>query len=86
MSEMNVGEAYLIQDSRSYVGNAVLWWCDGGAGYTTDIDKAGRFTKEKAETQHRHRKTDVPYRLIDVAPLAIRIVDMQKLRKGGMAK
>lgn len=41
---------YLIQDTRQYVGNCILWWCHEGKGYTTEFDKAGRFTEEQANT------------------------------------
>ena len=34
---------YLIQDTRQYVGNCVLWWCHEGKGYTTEFLEAGRF-------------------------------------------
>lgn len=41
---------YLIQDTRQYVGNSVLWWAHEGKGYTTDFAAAGRFTEEQART------------------------------------
>ncbi len=47
---------YLIQDTRQYVGNAVLWWCPEGAGYTTDVDAAGRF--DEAFVSRSDRSTD----------------------------
>ncbi len=72
---------YLIQDSRGYVGNDVLWWGPDGCGYTTDIDKAGRYTEEYATKQHRDRKTDIPFKESDILPLVGRTVDMQKLRR-----
>ena len=51
---------FLLQDSRSYVGNDMLFWKDGG-GYTTDVSKAERFTQEKAVSQHECRETDIPW-------------------------
>lgn len=42
---------YFIQDARSYVGNAVLWWRHEGRGYTVDLNAAGRFLGD----------TDVPW-------------------------
>jgi hypothetical protein len=38
---------YYIQNG--FVGNSVLWWAEKSNGYTTDIRKAGRYTKEQAE-------------------------------------
>jgi len=47
---------YLIQDTRQFVGNCILWWRHEGKGYTTEFAEAGRFTE--AETTG-HRDTDV---------------------------
>lgn len=44
---MNTEELYYIQNG--YVGNAILWWGINSRGYTTDITKAGKYTKEEAE-------------------------------------
>ena len=40
-------ELYYIQNG--YVGNAILWWGIDSKGYTTDITKAGKYTKEEAK-------------------------------------
>jgi len=40
-------ELYYIQNG--YVGNAILWWGVNSQGYTTDISKAGKYTKEEAK-------------------------------------
>ena len=40
--------AYYIQDKRSVVGNCVLWWRKGGAGYTCDVGEAEMFTEAEA--------------------------------------
>ncbi len=40
-------ELYYIQNG--YVGNAILWWGIDSKGYTTDITKAGKYTKEQAK-------------------------------------
>lgn len=33
-----MNKLFYLQDSRSYVGNDVLWWAKGGGeGYTTDL-------------------------------------------------
>lgn len=54
-------ELYYLQDSRSIVGNSMIFWAKGGRGYTTDISNAEIYTKEKAISQHRSRETDIPW-------------------------
>jgi hypothetical protein len=50
---------YLLWNGQ-YVGNSLLFWREGKAGYTTDISKAHRFTFEEAskiqETSDRQSK------------------------------
>ena len=38
---------YYIQ--TGWVGNAILWWKIASTGYTTEIDKAGRYTYAEAK-------------------------------------
>ncbi len=54
-------ELYYLQDSRTYVGNDVLWWAKDGKGYTTDLSKAHVYTKDEAVSQHDSRETDIPW-------------------------
>jgi hypothetical protein len=51
---------YYIQDTRTYCGDSVLWWREGGAGYTIDLDEAGEFDEERARSIQRNRSTDRP--------------------------
>lgn len=44
---MSKEKLYYIQNG--WVGNAVLWWGKDSHGYTTEIDKAGKFTKEETK-------------------------------------
>lgn len=44
---MKQEKLYYIQNG--YVGNAILWWAHESKGYTTDITKAGKFSKEEAK-------------------------------------
>lgn len=37
---------YYIQN-LGFVGNAMIWWREGGKGYTTNIKEAGRFPAEE---------------------------------------
>ena len=52
-----MGRDYYILDARQCVGNCAVWWRPQGKGYTCELNKAGLFTKEEAES---HRKTDLP--------------------------
>lgn len=71
---------FYLQDSRSYVGNDVMFWSKEG-GYTTDVTKAMEFTLEAAQAQHISRNTDIPwpkeYILTKIKP----VVDMQYIRR-----
>ncbi|AIO47520.1 hypothetical protein DM44_3123 [Burkholderia cepacia] len=53
-------ELFYLQDSRSFVGNDVLWWADPD-GYTTDLRKARLFTRDDAQQHHNVRETDIPW-------------------------
>jgi len=53
-------DIYYLQDNRSYVGNDILFWRDGG-GYTTNVLEAEIFTKEAAMRQNASRETDIPW-------------------------
>lgn len=54
-------ELFYMQDSRSYVGNDILFHAIDGRGYVTDLRKAQTFTKEKAMHMHAMRSTDIPW-------------------------
>lgn len=75
-----MNQLFYLQDSRSYVGNDVLWWSKEG-GYTTDLSKAATFVQEEAMRMHVFRGTDipwpVPYILMKVRPA----VDMQYINR-----
>jgi hypothetical protein len=38
---------YYIQNG--WLGNAIVWWAKDRKGYTTDIEKAGKYTKDEAK-------------------------------------
>ena len=45
---MNENEQlYYLQ--AGYVGNAILWWGQNHCGYTTDLAKAGKYTKAQCK-------------------------------------
>ena len=35
---------FYIQDTRTIIGNCALWWKPEGAGYTCDLEHAGKYT------------------------------------------
>jgi hypothetical protein len=51
---------FYLQDSRSYVGDGLSFWAEGG-GYTTNIEKAEVRTQKCAVGQHECRDTDIPW-------------------------
>ena len=71
-------ELYYIQDARQYIGNAVLWWGKNSGGYTTDITKAEKYTKDQAK-QICRRKTDKAWLCSHVDKHITQCVDMQYL-------
>lgn len=73
-------ELYYIQDKRSFTGNSVMWWCVDGKGYTSDVKKAWRVTREHAQSICRSRDTDVAWTCALIDAGAQSHFDMQKLR------
>ncbi len=80
MQQSHIEQAFLLQDSRSYVGDGLTFWALGG-GYTTNIDQAERFTQDKAQLQHDCRETDVPWPAAYIEQRAHRGVDCQYVRQ-----
>jgi len=72
---------YYLQDTRQYVGNCILFWSKGNAGYTCNLDNAAVFTKEEAYRRHKNRKSDIPRLKSKMDKIALRHVDMQLLNK-----
>jgi len=72
-----MSELFYLQDSRSYVGNDMLFWGKKNRGYTTNLDKAEVYTKESAVAQNRRRDTDIPWPKEYVDSVARPAVDMQ---------
>lgn len=61
MSTTSNPDEFYLQDSRSYVGNDMLFWAIDGKGYTTDLRKAHVYTQAEAQRAHEHRETDIPW-------------------------
>jgi len=77
---MSADEFYL-QDSRSYVGNDMLFWAKDGAGYTTDMRHAHVYTKAEAVAQHQVRGTDIPWPKKYIDARTRPAVDMQYVKR-----
>jgi hypothetical protein len=78
-----MSELFYLQDSRSYVGNDVLWWAQKGqCGYTTDLRKARVFTKEEAQNYHNGRESDIPWPKEYIDAKTRPAVDMQHINRG----
>ena len=74
---------FYIQSSGGCVGNEALWWKTDGAGYTTHLSEAGKFTASQAAGIHNSRKSDVPWLCSEVDDIAHWTVDVGFLRKLG---
>jgi hypothetical protein len=72
---------FYLQDSRSYVGNDVLWWAKDGKGYTTDLSKAEVYTKEDAVRQNQCRGSDIPWPKEYIDARTRPAVDMQFIKR-----
>lgn len=54
-------DLYFIR-TEGYSGNALIWWRPNSQGYTSDIKKAGRYSKEETESICRGSRTELGYR------------------------
>lgn len=73
-------EGYYIQDSRGYVGNDMLFWQKGG-GYTTNLDLAEVFSKERVERLCQERETDIAWPVKYMQEHCRPAVDFQYVQK-----
>lgn len=74
-------DEYYLQDTRSYVGNDMLFWAVNGNGYVTDLRKAHVYTREEAVRQHQSRKSDLPWPKEYIDNLQRPVVDMQDAKR-----
>lgn len=44
----NAESSYYIQNG--FDGNAMVWWREGGRGYTTNLKEAGKYSEEEAQS------------------------------------
>lgn len=54
-------DLFYLQDIRSNVGTGATWWAKDGKGYTTNLDQAEQFTRDRAVGQYECRETDLPW-------------------------
>ena len=54
--DMSTEQMYYVEDTRSIVGNCMLWWGPNRNGYTTELDSAGLYTAGQVQGM---RPTDV---------------------------
>lgn len=73
-----MSDFFYLQDSRSNVGSRAMFWRDGG-GYTSNLDEAEQFTRERAVRQYECRETDLPWPVAYVRDRAEVGVDFQDL-------
>jgi hypothetical protein len=71
-----MSEAFYLRDSRGDTGSSAMFWAASG-GYTTDLNRAEKFTRENAVGQYNSRETDLPLRCDLVDHLSYRAVDCQ---------
>ncbi len=68
---------YYIQN-KGYQGNCLVWWADGGSGYTCDLDSAWKVPKNKALAICESRPDqDFPRAVADVEKFARRYVTQE---------
>lgn len=79
--DLNQAENFYLQDSRGNLGSVMMFWKNGG-GYTSDLEQAEIFSKEKAIQMNRSRDTDKPWPVNYLQSLSHPVVDMQLLRGG----
>lgn len=74
-----MADYFYLQDRRGYVGNCMQFWAKAG-GYTTDIEKARRFSREDAFKQHAERPDiDIPIPCEYLLQRTTRTVDCQRV-------
>ena len=72
---------FYLQDSRSYVGNDMQFWCVEGRGYTTDLRLAAQFTQADVVKRHQSRETDIPWPVAYIDARVRPVVDIQTCKR-----
>lgn len=80
IKELPKDKLFYIQDDRSYVGNAVVWWGLNGSGYVTDLAYAQKYTWEQIQ-KFNPRETDIIWESNHVEQAIRSYVDAQYLNR-----
>jgi len=71
---------FVVQnDARSHQDNLVLFWGQGGEGYTPDIEKAHLFTKAEALELAGEQSTNLPHHVDTIRKAQISVLDRDAL-------
>jgi hypothetical protein len=82
LNKLPADEMYYVQDSRSYVGNSILWWGLGSSGYVTQLKDAQKYTKDEILKRFSDgRETDIIWQASHVEANIRTHVDAQYLHR-----
>lgn len=76
------GERFLIRD-RAHRGDEALWWKPDAAGYTVDVDRAGRYRDRPATFSEKRHEWVPESRALALAGRFVRVDDLQHALDGG---
>ena len=60
-----LSKLYYVQDTRTYVGNCMLWWAKNNKGYTCHLAKAHVYTQQEVDRFQRDTDVAWPKDLVD---------------------
>ena len=76
-----MSDLYYIQN-KGYCGDCLLWWRDGGHGYTIDLNKAWKVPKAKAIDLCRSRPfEDFAWSVDEIDKVAERHINSENMPK-----
>jgi hypothetical protein len=82
LNKLPADEMYYVQDSRSYVGNSILWRGLGSSGYVTQLKDAQKYTKDEILKRFSDgRETDIIWQASHVEANVRTHVDAQYLHQ-----